>query len=289
MFTPTKAGIEYCPLVDENGKDLLSFPGELKSSDDQKSPLTAVINNKPSFAHVEVTLNGNAVVGDYGAMLWIHAGQNAIAINTWCHMGGDTCGSTCMGGFCASYWRTCASEGKCMNEFSGAGQVSFGFDLPGDMISMSCTTNEGWILTKGVFICGTNNLCVSGRFTDCCTCCFSGEGGFLTHVTTQSNEGNIFFAGGFGCVQKQRVPDGCVLAVNTGMFFAAPDSVPIHVGIPGGCCELCCSGEGFVMKFRGPCVLYTQNRDPAVFEQLLSPQYNQAGGGGGDAGAGGGA
>lgn len=278
MFTPDKTVIEYVPLVGEDGQSFLSFPGEVKTMEEAKLPLVATIANKPCFAHVEIGLEGGEVVGDNGAMLWIKAGTGAISINTWCHLGGC----------CAANFRECAGEGFWVNRYEGTGQVAFGFDLPGDMITMSCTTDQGWILSKGVFICGTSNLCVSGQFGGCCACMFSGEGGMLTHVTTVSQEPNVFFAGGFGNIQKQKVPDGRTLAVNTGMFFAAPDQVPINVGLPGGCWECCCSGEGFVMKFHGPCVVYTQNRDPAVFKKLLSPAYNQSQGGGGQGGGGGG-
>jgi len=55
------------------------------------------------------------------------------------------------------------------------------------------------------------------------------------------------------------------------MFFAANEKMNIGVGWPGGCWSFCWSGEGWVMKFQGPCVVYTQNRDPDYFRRLLKP------------------
>jgi len=59
--------------------------------------------------------------------------------------------------------------------------------------------------------------------------------------------------------------------VHTGMFFASNEKMNIGVGWPGGCFSFCFSKEGWVMKFAGPCVVYTQKRDPDYFRALLHP------------------
>jgi hypothetical protein len=84
------------------------------------------------------------------------------------------------------------------------------------------------------------------------------------------------------------------LFVDSGLFFAANENRKAEFGLPGGCFSCLCGGEGFVMKFRGtwpcacecvrasllttraacagPCVVYTQNRNKAIWNKVLRPR-----------------
>jgi uncharacterized protein (AIM24 family) len=122
------------------------------------------------------------------------------------------------------------------------------------------------------FICGTSNLNVSARFAGCCACLFSDEGPFLTKVTCENNAPGIFYAGGFGAIKRHDLHAGQVLFVDNGMFFAAEQKTKIEIGMVGGVKATCCSGEGLVMKFYGPCTIFTQSRDPSLFDPLANQQ-----------------
>lgn len=241
--------------------------------------LQAKIEHKPGFAHTTITLgSGDAkCVGDAGAMLWM---DGSVSMSAGCHSGG------CVRG----YWRQwCAGEPCCQVEYTGPGDVVFGDDLPGDMLPFMCEDKEGgdWVLTKGSFFCGSSNLIVTAKFKGCQALCCSGEGGMLTHIKADGGPA-VFFAGGYGMIERQKIPDGKTLYLNTGLFFAAQANVPFEVTCPGGCVSFCCSGEGFVMKFEGPVTVYTQNRDPTIIRQFLKPVPSGGGGGGGGEGGGGG-
>jgi hypothetical protein len=71
--------------------------------------------------------------------------------------------------------------------------------------------------------------------------------------------------------QRQEVPEGQSLLVNNSLFFAAHEdtSKSSELSILGGCWTCMWGGEGFVMKFRGPCVVYTQSRDPTIMNKLV--------------------
>ena len=130
------------------------------------------------------------------------------------------------------------------------------------------------------------NTKVSGKFGGCAVCLCSGEGPFLVHVTANEGKG-VFFAGNCGAIQRHDVPAGKRFCVSSGLFFACSDKNAIQIGLAGGVKTCCCGQEGFVMKFTGPCVVYTQNRDPDVMYGLLNPRP-QGGAGksnGGDANA----
>jgi uncharacterized protein (TIGR00266 family) len=249
MYVP-----KYEPLVmPESGK---------REETKGEQQLMYAVKGRPAFAFVDLFLKpGQNVIADAGAMLWMDGG---VPIETGC-----------FGGCCASCMRTLAGESCCFNKFSHPGResagdspvrVSFGFDLPGDMLPFGVQENKGWVLTRKAFVVGTENVVVSARFAGCMACCFSGEGPFLTKVTVSRGEG-MFFAGSYGALERHEIDVGKVFFVDTGLFFAAKQDVKIGIGLAGGIKTCCCGGEGFVMKFNGPAVIYTKSRDPSIFDE----------------------
>lgn len=239
------------PLLQVLGNDVNPAENLLQNS---------LILHRPAFAHVQVNLNGNKIVAKAGAMLWMDSKVKLTA--------------TCHGGVCASQCRTCAQESFCQNVYSGTGEVAFGFDLPGDILPFAVVPNSGWLVSAGSFICSTENVVVSARFGGCAVCLCSGEGPFLTHVSATEGKG-VFFAGNYGAIQRHDIPAGKRFCVSTGLFFACSDKTAIQIGLAGGLTTCLCGGEGFVMKFTGPCVVYTQNRDAAIMYSLLNPVPKQ--------------
>jgi len=259
MATRQQVELEGRPLLQNaGGTDSNAQPFEAKT---QTFGLNAEIFHRPAFAHVEVQLENrdHKLLAQAGSLKWMDGGMD-ISTN-------------CYGGCIAGCLRSCARNYCCMNQYSGPGKVTVGFDLPGDILPFAAVKGRGWLLTDDSFVCGTSNTIVSGRFAGCAMCCCSGEGLFLTHIhTTDTDEKPaLFYAGGYGQIQKNFVPEGKVLCVGRGLFFACTDDVNIQVGLPGGCNECLFSGEGFVMKFQGPCTVYTQNRDPRTIKRILNP------------------
>jgi len=66
-----------------------------------------------------------------------------------------------------------------------------------------------------------------------------------------------------------------VLFLDHGLFFAANDQTVIEAGLPGGLISCLYGGEGLVMKFKGPAVVYSQNRDSAIWNQVLHPRQKK--------------
>jgi uncharacterized protein (TIGR00266 family) len=247
----------------------------------QGEMLMGIVSGRPMFASVDIELQKDQkVVADGKTLLWM---DGHVGMETGCH-----------GGCCAAAGRSCSGESCCMNTYwdqgyerigagyTGPAKVGLGFTLPGDMMSFGVTPGSGWILSQGAFVAGTHNLRVSGKFTGCCTQA-AGEGLFLTHVTCGDAKTNgMFFAGGYGSIVRHDLLQGQVLFVDNGLFFAAHERTRIMVGPIGGCTATCCSGEGLVMKFFGPCSIFTQSRDPSIFDPP-PPRDTQDGSGGGAA------
>lgn len=220
--------------------------------------LTYHLKGRPAFAFVDINIpEGQSILGDGGAMLWM---DGHVQMNTWC-----------WGGLCNAYCRQCSGETFCQNKFTGPGNVTFGFLLPGDMLPFAVAPGNGWIVTNQAFVCGTENVNVSTRWSGCGACLCGGEGPFMTKVVSNGDGNGMFFAGGYGSLERHDIQEGKELFVDNGLFFAAHETCQISIGMPGGCNELCFSGEGLVMKFQGPAVVYTQSRDPSIFYALYRP------------------
>jgi len=245
------------------------FQGQVEWKEEHK--LNYAIKGRPAYAYTDVGLKpGQQLLADAGAMLWM---DGEVQMETDCYGG---CGNA----FC----RTCSGESFCQNLFTGAGNVTVGLTLPGDMIPFEVTPGNGWVLSRKAFVSGTSNLIVTSRFAGCAAACFGGEGPFLTKVYCTQGKG-VFLAGNYGSLERHEVPYGQALFVDHGLFFAAHEAAPLRIGIVGNLVACCCSGEGFVLKFFGPCVVYTKSRDPAKWAR--EKQQHARGRGGGGAGVGG--
>eukprot|EP00343_Euplotes_focardii_P007970 CAMPEP_0205822114 /NCGR_PEP_ID=MMETSP0206-20130828/10890_1 /ASSEMBLY_ACC=CAM_ASM_000279 /TAXON_ID=36767 /ORGANISM="Euplotes focardii, Strain TN1" /LENGTH=233 /DNA_ID=CAMNT_0053118109 /DNA_START=67 /DNA_END=768 /DNA_ORIENTATION=- len=222
------------------------------------------MGGRPAFGFVQVYLGeGQQVVADAGSLLWMDGG---LPMETGCH-----------GGCMKSYARTCAGESCCQNTYTGPGMVAFGFEYPGDVLPFAVSAQYGgWVLTKGAFIAGSVNTVVSTRFAGCCASVASGEGAFLTKVTSIDGSPGMFFAGGYGSLERHEVPLHKRLYIDNGLFFAAHEKTRIGMTIVGGMKECMCGGEGLVMSISGPAVVYTQSRDPAIFQPKKKKKENKA-------------
>jgi len=182
------------------------------------------------------------------------------------------------GNCCDACWRSCAGESCCQNHFTGpqsGGSVTFALDLPGDMLPFAVTPGmgNGWVVAAGAFVCGTDNLIVAARFAGCAACCCGDVKPWLVKCTVdeKSKENAMFWAGGYGVLTRHEILPGQNFFLDNGLFFAANETVNIGLGLPGGCISCCFGKEGIVMKFTGPCVVYSQNRSPHIWDKVLNP------------------
>jgi len=281
MISPFSTEMKYIPVPPTEVLPAMSaYP--------QQPLLNFEIRDRPAFAHVEVTLGpGQYVLGSGREMLWMDFpddGQN-LASKVRTH---------CAGGCCKACYRTCAGETACQNTFGpGPGKVTFGPKLPGDMLPFGVLPTEGWIVSTGAFVAGTDNIQVSAKFGGCFACFC---GGFMTpwlvHITLnpESQQPGVFWGAGYGALTRHELQPGQTLYVDTGLFFAASDKSSIDPGCVGGLCTWMFGGEAIVMKFTGPQVIYTQNRAPNLWKEVLKPKRHKkkklgvgAGGAGGAA------
>jgi len=247
----------YYPFLDDNKGDLYDIyrPDGSKLDDEI---LTGTVYHAPAFAHVEFRLtNGQEVLADGGAMIWKDAGLEI---------------STKVGDCMPACWRKCAGESCCQNKFTGPGRVAFSFKLPGDMKPFSLTQDDdGWKLQAGAFVCGTVNCVVSTTFAGCYACICGAEEVWLSKVELDddSNDTGVFYAGGYGAITRHDISENDTICMSSGLFFATEMGIPFTLRMPGGCFSCLFGGEGLVCAIEGPAIVYTQNRNPAIWKHIL--------------------
>jgi len=228
-------------------------PVQINPNDPKSAFAFYAIKGRPVFSYVDVVLQpGQQVQADAGTMFWM---DGAIQMNTWC-----------IGSGCNPCLRTCSGETFCMNTFINPlptpATVTFGITRPGDILPFCVTPGNGWVLTKKSFIAGSENCEISCRWAGCGACTCVGEGPFISKVNCKENTTMaMFFAGNYGMLERVDVAANKTIVVGSGMFFAAHEAALLDIGIVGGCKGLCFSGEGVILRFRGPCVIYTKSRD----------------------------
>lgn len=250
-------------MAGHGGGQLMYAPGLVHAEsatdnpvDENPPALYGVILGRPMFGSVDIHLSdGQEVVADAGSLNWMDAD---VGMSTGTY-----------GGCCDAMWRSYAGESWCMNTYTGPGLAGFGFPLPGDLVAFAVYEGKGWMLSKGAFVAGSTNLQITGK-CNACTCFFGmDEGAFLTAVklVEGSEKPGLFYAGGYGGIDRHRVEAGKTLMIDNGMFFACLYGQKISVSFAGGGAkEFCFSSEGLVMVINGPATVFTQNRDPSIFK-----------------------
>jgi len=244
--------------MDENDPALNYYPwlnGTVSNNQNEaNSILSGELHHRPCFAHVEFTLtNGQVVIADGGALIWKEA-----------NLGMDTVVGEC----CPACWRRCAGESCCQNKFTGPGKAAFSFKLPGD-IQVFLVKDVAWKLSAGAFICGSGNIKVDTTFGGCFAFMCGGEEAWLTSCSSNDEKEAIFYAGGYGAITAHDIPEGNTIQMSSGCFFATPEDNSFTLRMPGGCIGCCCGGEGIVLAIEGPGIVYTQNRNPAIWKTIL--------------------
>lgn len=208
----------------------------------------------------EYTIKG----GEAFAELWINlgAGQTIKAEGgAMSYMDGTVQMETQSGGFFKGIKRAFSGESFFQNLFTGPGNIVFAPSLPGSIIELDINVSNGWLLQRDGYIASSPNIEVSSKWGGLKSM-FGGEGAILTHVGLQEGGGNkgTVFAGGYGSIQKHEVPSGKEFVVDTGIFFATEDTTQFKTSKVGGTKSFFFGGEGLVMRFTGPCTVYTQSR-----------------------------
>ncbi len=174
------------------------------------------------------------------------------------YMDGTISMETKSGGFFKGLKRSMSGESFFQNVFIGPGTIVFAPNLPGDIIPLDIMAGRGWIIQQDGYIASSPNVEVSSKWGGLKSI-FGGEGGMLTHLSTQQGQG-IAFIGGYGSIIKHDIAPGQEFIVDTGIFFATEETTQYELVKLGKMKSFLFGGEGLVFKFHGPATVYTQSR-----------------------------
>jgi len=133
---------------------------------------------------------------------------------------------------------------------------------------MEIRPDQGWVIQQDAYLAGSPNIDVSSKWGGFRSI-LGGEGAFLTHLSSSDGNKGQVFLGGFGSLKKHEIPAGKEYVLDTGIFFATPDATNFRTSKVGGMKSFFFGGEGLVMRFTGPCTVYTQSRGMHSFLDLL--------------------
>jgi uncharacterized protein (TIGR00266 family) len=197
------------------------------------------------FSTVTIDLKANEqVLAEAGSMAYM---DGKVDMNT-----------STGGGVWKGLKRSFSGESFWQNTFTGPGKVTLANSLPGDSEAFKINPNEGWILTRDAYLGGTTNIEVSSKWGGFKTM-FTSEGALLTHVKSTAGDG-LFFAGCYGAIKKHEIAEGEEFTVDNGLFFATPEKTNFKMSKMGGWKSFFLGGEGIILRFFGPCIVYTQSR-----------------------------
>ncbi len=229
----------------------------------EHSLLRYEITGGEAFAAVKIILDkpGQQVVAEGGAMVYMSG-----------HVQMSTKSS---GGIMKGLKRTFSGESMFQNyvelpDGAPEGFVVFSPGVPGSIVHLHLTQGEQWTLSRDAYICGTPSVQVStrkGGFKQM----FGGEGFFLTDIKTEA-EGDVWI-GGYGFIERHEVKPGEELIVDNGVMMAFQSNMEYSFSKVGGKKSFLLGGEGVVIRYKGPGVVYTQNREIGLLAELLRPFF----------------
>lgn len=232
------------------------------SEEKEKSFLRYEITGRPAFSVVRIYLDqpGQQVVAEGGAMVYMDGNVDMKTKST--------------GGVLRGLKRKLSGESMFQNFFEleeGAtkpGMIAFAHGAPGDIIHIHLNQGEEWTLSKDAYIASTPSVQVTTQVGKIASL-LGGEGLFLTKVFAEA-EGDVWL-GGYGYIERHDVGPGEEFVVDTGVMMAFPANMQYRTSKVGGKKSFILGGEGIVMRFTGPGIIYTQNREMRLLATLLMP------------------
>jgi uncharacterized protein (TIGR00266 family) len=213
------------------------------------------IRHSPSFAIARCSLNGGEQVKcESGAMSATSAGVEIEA--------------KMQGGLMKGLKRSVlGGESLFMTTLTApatGGWVDVAARLPGDLITMP--VNGAVNLTRGSYLASEASVEIDtkwGGFKNV----FGGEGGFLIHA---SGQGQVVVSC-YGALDQVQLAQGESIVIDSGHVVAFDPSVTFTTRkASSGIMNTLKSGEGFVMEFTGPGLVYTQTRNPDALVAWLT-------------------
>lgn len=208
-------------------------------------------------AYLRIYLNkDDVIIADGGSMCYMD-GSISLTLKKPKHQGGGIVGKVIKAFSGESFFSSYFVGG----DNSKNAVLALSTPLPGDIIALPVKAGETWLLSAGSFLAASSNIKVSGSLK------FKGilswgndEGMFRTKVTAEEDDG-VVFVESYGHIEKHVLKQDQELKVDNEGFLACMKGTDYTLSKAGkSALGSWFSKEGLVMKFKGPCTLYTQTK-----------------------------
>lgn len=207
------------------------------------------IVNGPSFGSVVVNLKKKQkMVCQLGCMAYYHGNVKASTTSR----GGIFSGLKRMILTSSSMFMTTYEAQDSNNE------ICFQSHLPGDVLPVVVRPGEKIMISPYSLICFSDNLTLNSKRR--LRGALTNEGFFQSEFENKTQENGVVFLSSYGGHQKIKVKAGDDFVLDNGLFLCSHTSTKYDITTVGGLKSTLLSGEGLVMRFTGPCELYTQGR-----------------------------
>jgi len=147
--------------------------------------------------------------------------------------------------------------------------ASFASFLPGDLIAIRIKPGESYVMTSYGLVCATENIVLGTKFRF--RNVLGGGGMFITEakVDDKSNSDGMIWVASYGGFERLTVEPGESIKIDHGLFCVAKSQYNYELTTMGGLKSTFFSGEGFMMKFHGPCEIYVHCRNVNHFIHFI--------------------
>ena len=229
----------------------------------EQSLLKYEIRGGEAFAQVTIFMDrpGQQVLANAGAMIYM---DGSILYTT-----------KSTGGLLKGLKRTFSHQSMFQDYFELAqgatsGKVTFAKEVPGSIVHLHMRQGEAWTLADGAFLVGSASVKLDTRRGGMKQA-FVGEGYFLVDLSTDA-EADVWL-GSYGFIERHELQPGEELVVDRSIMLAYQSNMEFSFTKIGSTRTFILGGEGFAIKYRGPGVVYTQNRTLHGLAGLLRPFF----------------
>ena len=157
-----------------------------------------------------------------------------------------------------------------MATFTGSGDGSYVAmtpNRPARVIPIALDGSRKYKCKDNAYMASTGEVVIDFEFNNCGNCCCAGQG-CLNQIV--EGEGTAFL-GAMGEILMKYVPEGETVVVDTESIVAWEDTVKLSFRKAGGCCAMCCGGEGmFNSTLEGPGTIFIQSYSYDKFKRFAA-------------------
>lgn len=196
-----------------------------------------------SLPLVEITIPPQQVMIS-GPNAFVYA-ESGVTWETYFHDGSSVDEPGCCWKCCSSCKRCCCTgESMALAHFTNTSnapkKVGFSDTIPGQIVAIDLkeVPDNMVFAMNGSFHMGAKGVRIDSVRADCIQACCGA--GYLFQKL--DGDGMVFLAAG-GTVVKQKVENG-THRIDSSSLVAFTRGLDVHVARAGGCCTMCCGGEG---------------------------------------------